>query len=132
MIPLLAEISQDPPPGFDAWLASLFYLMGIITAGVVLYKQLRPRPAQHMHVAPQPFEVKGHVEYTPLSVHREFSKEVNERFAAMSAASSAGRQKIYELIRAQNEGLHNRITDLFGLVREMKGKLDRNTNPPHS
>ena len=125
MIHLLAETSQyTPPPGFADWLQSAFYLLGIITAGVVLYKQLRPKPSQHMHVANQPVEVKGHVEYTPLATHKEFKTEVEIRLAAMSKASSEGRQKIYDLIRDENKRVHDRITELVRAVARVEGKIE--------
>ena len=125
---LLAETTSQytPPPGFAEWMQSSFYMLGIITACVALYKLLRPKPSQQMHVANQPVEVKGHVEYTPLATHKEFRAEVEVRLAAMSKASSEGRQKIYDLLRTHNENMHNRITDLVGLVRELKGKIEKN------
>ena len=79
----------------------------------------------------QPLSIRPHVEYTPLAVHEKFEAEVNERLAAMSAASSAGRQKIYDLIRSENKGVHDRITDLVRAVARIEGKIERNTNPPH-
>jgi hypothetical protein len=86
-------------------------------------------------VVKQPLSVKPHVEYTPLEDYREFVARVEERFEEQARASSAGREKIYTLIRdemrsvraeakEENTGIHNRITDLVGAVRELKGKIE--------
>jgi hypothetical protein len=133
MLTLIAQTTQHTPPsGFDNWIANAFYILGLITAAVMLFKNVRKTPSQNVRVEEQPLNVREYVEYTPISMHQEFAKAVNERFASMSAASSAGREKIYNLIRTENTAMQNRFTELVGLVREIKGKIERNTNPPHS
>lgn len=63
-----------------------------------------------------PLTVKEHVEFTPISEHERLCAEFHEhreavdrRLIEMSNASSASRQKIYDLIRAQSESFNKRI-----------------------
>jgi hypothetical protein len=139
MIPLLAQTSAAlPEPGSAAsigWL--VLTLAGLALAANQLLgvrDRLRAKQAQPVDVVKQPLTVKPHEEYTPLAVHRAFAERVEERFEEQARASSAGREKIYNLIRdemravradakQENTGIHNRITELVGAVRELKGRV---------
>ncbi|MBX3736728.1 MAG: hypothetical protein KF715_08570 [Candidatus Didemnitutus sp.] len=51
---LLAEIQNTtPPPDFSGWIANAFYVVGLITAVVMLYRQIFPAK-----ISPQPLEVR--------------------------------------------------------------------------
>ena len=72
-----------------------------------------------------PLTVTPHVEYTPLDEHERLiddfqahRAEVDRRFQAMADASSASRQKIYDLIRDQTD-------KSAALVRETSSKVDQ-------
>lgn len=142
MIPLLfAQITADPSPAvLKEWLGVVLYIAGIATAilGVfVLIKQLREKPSE----TPQPLVVQGHVVFTPLKDHQELAAElktfigsVDERFRDQALASSASRDKIYGLIRAQGEklqsemkadmgGVQKLLTDLFTAVGKLNGEI---------
>jgi len=88
----------------------------------------------------QPLSIKPHLEYTPLKAHEEAVADFNARLAAMSRANSEGREKIYTLIRENNEaarkamnelerGLNERIDALpqrlIGVLSETKRIHDR-------
>ncbi|HSI13397.1 MAG TPA: hypothetical protein VK961_15205 [Chthoniobacter sp.] len=141
MIQLLAQVTADPSPAaIKEWLGVVLYIAGIITAilGVlVLIKQLREKPSE----TPQPLIVQGHVSFTPLEDHQELAAElkafigtVDKRFVDQALASSASRDKIYGLIRAQGEklqtemkgdlgGVQRLLTDLFTAVGQLKGEI---------
>jgi len=138
---LLAQVTTDPSPAaLKEWLGVALYLIGIATTilgGLVLVKQLREKKEE----TPQPLIVQGHVSFTPLADHQELAAElkafigsVDERFRDQSLASSASRDKIYGLIRAQGEklqtemkgdlgGVQRLLTDLFTAVGQLKGEI---------
>lgn len=119
MIPLLAEITQHTPPaGFDNWIANAFYIVGLITAGVVLYKHLRKAPSQQMEITRQPLEVRGHVEYTPIAMHREFAKEIDAEIAELRQ----GLEKISSEGEERDIRIHDRIDKLSTEVGETPRK----------
>jgi hypothetical protein len=140
MTPFLAQASSVLPDPAAAqsigWITlALFSIAGGVNQILGVRDKLRAKPAQSVDVIKQPLTVKPHEEYTPLAVHREFAAKVEERFDEQARASSAGREKIYNLIRdemrtvraeakEENNGIHNRITELVGAVRELKGKIE--------
>ena len=78
-----------------------------------------------------PLSVEKFDGLTPRSKHDELAQTVkahiettDNRFAAMSRASSESREKIFTLIREENTKIHDRITELLGVVRELKGKVE--------
>jgi len=60
----------------------------------------------------QPLSIKPHLEYTPLAEHDKFAAEVNERLARMSKAQSESREKIYNLIRENNNAAQKAMSEL--------------------
>lgn len=133
---MLTVATLPPPDGLASWLAVALYLLGIVSAllGVaLLIKKLREPKAPGL---PSPLTITQHIAYTPQSQHddleadfRAFVARTDLRFAEMSKASSASREKIYEMIREEMSGLHARVTDLLGVISEIKGEL-KHLNPP--
>ena len=79
-----------------------------------------------------PLSVKAHVEFTPISDHLRLAQDfrthcdnVDRRFIESAQASSASRQKIYELIREQNKELNDRIDAIPERVIELLATTQR-------
>lgn len=79
-----------------------------------------------------PLSVKPHVEYTPISDHLRLAQDfrthcdnVDRRFMENAQASSASRQKIYDLIREQNTQLNARIDAIPERVIELLATTQR-------
>ena len=88
-----------------------------------------------------PLTVQAHVEFTPVDDHRELveivqklSDSVNERFKDVALASSASREKIYNLLREQGEklqlnmkqdlnGVHDSIAAMLTAIGELRGEI---------
>lgn len=73
-----------------------------------------------------PLSVKAHVEFTPITDHLRLAQDfrthcdnVDRRFMEGAQASSASRQKIYDLIREQNTQLNVRIDAIPERVIEL-------------
>lgn len=93
---------------------------------------------------PQPFTVQPHVEFTPLSDHEALEERVQrheestaEGFKDMALASSASREKIYNLVRAEAastrsefngkiDGLTKSINDTLVALGRAEGELRAN------
>jgi hypothetical protein len=118
------------------------------TAMVAEVKKELATPAEPQAMSlPQPFTVTPHVAYTPLTDHEEleaelraFTATVEKRFTDQALASSASRDKIYGLIRAQGEklqaemktdlgGVQKLLTDLFTAVGQIKGEIKHFQSP---
>jgi hypothetical protein len=128
LLPFIAATPVPPSEAVGDWLAIFFYLSGSAAALVVAYKKIR---AKDPEPAPQPFTVRPHVEYTPIGLHnalalqvREKNEDTDRRFLAMASASSASRDKIYNLIRSQGEELSSEIST----VREMSARAAEKTD----
>jgi hypothetical protein len=137
---------MPPAAQLVPWLQVFFWLIssaGVVVGLLVGVKKLReksPTPAP----IPQPFTVTPHVEFTPVEDHarlqqdfKEFIAKTDERFGAMSRASSASREKIFDLIREQMAAtrkefkeeitaLTSRISDTLIALGRAEGELRAN------
>jgi hypothetical protein len=119
MISLLAQASHTPPPGFSDWIASAFYLVGLVAAVVVLYQRLRPRPTQPVAVMDKPLKVQGTARYVEeeafkteiTNVHGRIGRERKEVDAQLAEIKSAHIRQA-ETGEAHSVRLHARIDDL--------------------
>lgn len=128
---LIAQVEAPPPPDFSVWLSNAAWLVGLLCGVLWLWTLVRDlRSKKEDAAVPQPLVVASHITYTPQAQHddleadfRAFVERTDQRFAAMSAASSESREKIYGLIRAEMAAMNGRITELLGAFREMKGEI---------
>lgn len=102
-----------PPPGLDAFLASAFYVVGLITAVVVLWQRLRTAPEQPVRLAPSPLEVKPAADYATRSDLERVDTAVHGRM-------KRERTEINEEMRRFQDSVGERIGNL-------DSKIDRNT-----
>lgn len=98
-------LAQSAPAGTDNWLATLFYLVGGITAVVVLIKQFRKEPVSETLVSPQPLVVKPHEEYASRKEHDALVVQVRDQHAEIRTEIQTLREE-----RSKSVGnLHQRI-----------------------
>lgn len=113
------------------------FLATVLGIAVALKKLREPKASP----LPQPFTVAAHVDYATQDEHLALAGRLDqhvaatdERFAAMSRASSASREKIYDLIREENrqtrsemraqvEGLGKTVNDTLIALGRAEGEL---------
>lgn len=54
----------------------------------------------------------------------ELDRKRSVSIAGLHDDLSAGLQKVRDEMKSDNGGIHNRITEMIGLVRELKGKIE--------
>lgn len=119
--------SMSTPPGFlDNWLIVAMFLLNMVATAAAIWSVLRRQPKLE-----EQFADKAEVARS-IAAHEsrvdELAKETNVRFAEMSRASSAGREKIYGCIAEINKSLSATETEmrLTGQqVSQLSIKLDR-------
>jgi len=101
-----------------------------LTAEII--RELRAGEEPQSVEVQSPLSVKAHVEFTPISDHLRLAQDfrthcdnVDRRFIESAQASSASRQKIYELIREQNKELNDRIDAIPERVIELLATTQR-------
>ena len=60
----------------------------------------------------QPLSIRPHVEYATLAEHQKLSAEVDARLEAMSRTGALSREKIYNLIRENNNAAQKAMSEL--------------------
>ena len=124
MISFLAQASP-PPAALASFLEVAFYLVGLLTAVVVLYRHVYPAA-----ISPQPLTVRGHIENASSDdlreVHGRIKRErdeINRELVNLKDEQKAMRLKL----DAEISDLHNRINEVPGrtiqLLRETKGLI---------
>jgi hypothetical protein len=121
--------------GVVVFLGVAFYLLREFQADrAALVEEVRTQleagaKAQQVEVQ-SPLTITPHVLYVPQQAHddleaefRAFTARTDQRFTAMSQASSESREKIYRLIREEMAAMNTRFTDLLGAMRELKGEI---------
>lgn len=133
-------LNQTPPEDFDSWVANAFYVVALVTALVVLFQRLRAAP-RSTTIEGQPVVVAAAAEFATTSQHAELkrkvdglSQEIKDGFAALDAKRSDNVRDLYKDVEASVNGLrkevredvvglHTRLNDVTGAVREMAGQL---------
>jgi hypothetical protein len=122
MITLLA--STVPPEGFSTFLASLFYGVGLVTALLVLWKQLFPKPI------PQPFMTKVEDQLVTKQECAVSHGHMHTRVLTLEARMDRVERKMetdkVEIITAGEERarqIHDRINTVLSAVSELKGEI---------
>lgn len=146
---LILAQAEAPPADFSGWLANAAYGVGLLGAVLwcwTLIRDLRSKKEE----TPQPFVVAPHVVYATKPEHDSLEEDLktliansDARFAALSRASSESREKIFNLIREQNdkmradmatqmagvsvqmEGVNSRLFDVLKATSELKGEVKR-------
>lgn len=137
---LLAQV-PPPPAAVASWLEVLFYLAGGVTMVVVCWHHLSGRGDTKR--TPQPFEVKEHPVFATKAelddVKRqvsELAEKIEDGFASLDTKRSHSLEKLHTdlqqrteslrlEIKADTEGLHNRITDVLSAFSELRGEVNR-------
>lgn len=140
MLAIFAQSTIAPPAGFNDWLASAFYLVGLVTAAVVLYKHLHGRPTS-TEIAGQPLTIQGATLFTPIEAHNELKGRVDgisrdiaagfERLDHKRSVSVAGLHDDLEVaienlrkeVKEDVKGVHDRINAVLAAVSELRGKV---------
>lgn len=127
--------AQAAPPGTENFLAITFYLVGGITAVVLLIKSLRKPEAVETEIGGQPIKVKFAAQFATKEEHEtlrqdfgEFRREVSTSFEKAASTSRESREKIYVEQRRQGEMLaaNNRETELTRqTVASLSLKIDK-------
>jgi polyhydroxyalkanoate synthesis regulator phasin len=123
---LLAQIQNTtPPPSLSGFLESAFYIIGLITAAVVLYRQFFPAKLN-----PQPLEVReNHATASRKEIdelHGRIKRERIEIDAALKELKEAD-LRVAQRIDTEMKDINDRIDALperiIKLLRETKGLL---------
>lgn len=94
-MPPFAEVSASPDANaLKSWLEVLFYLVGGVTAVVILWQKLSGRSGKRE--IQQPLEVKAHCEYATTAQLAKVEKELKEDLTK----GAASRKKMHEEIEA--------------------------------
>lgn len=135
---------MPPAEQLSSWLQVFFWIVG--SGGAVVGLMLGVKALRKADAAPlpQPLKVQAHVEFITKPEHEALEERVDrlvnntdERFAAMSRASSESRQKIYDLIREENRqtrtemanqvaGLNKTVGDALIALGRAEGELRAN------
>lgn len=139
---MTALLAQVQPADFGGWVANAFYVVGLVTALVVLWQRLRPQPPRQTTIEGQPVVVRPDAEYAPLYLHRELATrvdglagEIRESFDRLDAKRSrdvgglhkdleAGLNGVRKDIKDDVAGIHRRVDDVLRAVSKVQGRLD--------
>jgi outer membrane murein-binding lipoprotein Lpp len=128
MIPLI--LTTTPPEGFSAFLASAFYAVGLITALLVLWRQLFPPSL------PQPLitaEEKQFVTRDECTVsHNHISSRVmtlESRMDRVERKMEADKIEIIHATQELSDNLNTRINTLLEAISEVRGEIKHLTIP---
>ncbi len=107
------------------------YLVVLATSFVVLVKKLKKAEPSETLIGAQPISVREAHEFVTKRDHekletdlRELRKENVLITSNLSKDLNSGINGIHKLMKSDIDGLHNRVTDLFGAFREMKGAVE--------
>src|SRR5689334_1842573 len=113
-------LAQAAPAGTENFLAIAFYLVGGVTAVVMLVKSFKKPDAVETEIGGQPIKVKFAAQFATKEEHEtlrhdfgEFRREVSTSFEKAAHTSRESREKIYVEQRRQGELLaaNNRETE---------------------
>lgn len=121
MLPL-AEV--QPPAHFDAWIASAFYVVGLITSMVVLYKHLRPEPEQAVRVSPQPLEVKPAADYATRDDLQKVDVAAHGRMKRERVEINDQMQRLEDRLGESIQTLDEKITRNTELTAVTRGEVN--------
>lgn len=82
MLPALIAQAAPPPAELSAFLAVGFYLIGIVTASVVLWRLLTGKSDRTM-IGPTPLEIKASPSYATIQQHAALEMKTKEQHAAL-------------------------------------------------
>lgn len=135
-------LAQAQPATFNDWVANAFYVVGLITAVVILYQRLRPKPRETA-ITGQPLEVraasdyatKGELRSLELRVDR-ITDEVRTGFTELDRKRSVSIAGLHDDLDAKTtmlrsdvkqdiHGVHTRINEVLSSVSKLEGKLER-------
>jgi len=139
MIPFLA---QTQPASFGDWTSNAFYVVGLITAVVMLYKATRSKPGS-TEIAGQPLTVRAANDYATKGELRSLevrvdriTDEVRTGFTELDRKRSSSIAGLHDdLDRKTNDlrkdvkedfqGVHDRIHDVATAIGRVEGKLSK-------
>lgn len=122
-------LAQAAPQGTENFLAIAFYLIGGVTAVVLLFKTLKKPEAIETEIGGQPIKVKFAAQFAT----KEELTALQDRVQRFEDSFEENFRLLTTQIREDNDGLHNRITELFGSFRELRGAVTnamKDTNNP--
>lgn len=124
MIPTIAQItSHTPPSGFGEFVSNAFYIVGLITAGVVLFKHIRPKPPQTVDVHNKPLVVSAHRKFVE---EERFNQELKEVHGRLSRERKELDQQITEIRREHKEEIsaaNKRFENITNRLDELRDDI---------
>ncbi len=146
---ILALSNYEPPTGTQSWLSVLFYLIAIITAAVVLWRQFRPSP-----LTPQPLQIIGTTRQatynelkqlrSELEEHKRISEQhqisaaqrfrviehkIEEHYLQIMKAGEDRKEEIFTRINSINDNITERISRIgmeqSNAIGELRGEIRR-------
>jgi len=139
MITPLAQ-STPPPAVLASWVEVLFYLAGGTAAVVAAWYYLTGRDGER-RITPQPLVVTAETQFATRAELEEvkrsvsaLTEKIDHGFAALDLKRSNSLEKLHgdmqtrtDTLRAElksdTDKIHNRVTDVFGALREMRGRM---------
>jgi len=108
-----------------AWLQILFYLLGGVTAAVMLINQFRRKP----HIDVDISSVTARLARVEADVKNKqdaaLCQHAHDALNAMLEEIKTRHEKFEERISRQVGGIHDRITAVFGELKSIEGSLRR-------
>ena len=139
MITPLAQ-STPPPAVLASWVEVLFYLAGGTAAVVAAWYYLTGRDGER-RITPQPLVVTAETQFATRAELEEvkrsvsaLTEKIDHGIAALDLKRSNSLEKLHgdmqtrtDTLRAElksdTDKIHNRMTDVFGALREMRGRM---------
>jgi hypothetical protein len=139
MINRLAE-SAPPPAELAAWVEVLFYLAGGTAAVIAAWYYLTGRDGER-RITPQPLVVTPETQFATRAELEEVKRSVaalaakiEHGFAELDLKRTTSLERLHGDLQARTDGLraelkadtdkiHHRVTEVFGALRELRGRL---------
>lgn len=122
---LLIAQAAPSPAALSDFLSVGFYLIGIFTAAVMLWRAWRPAD-----ISPQPLTVREHTSFATSDDMREVHGRIKREREELNQQISAQAQEVVRLrekLDMEISELHNRINEVpqrtIALLRETKGLI---------
>lgn len=120
MIPLLAQ--TPPPTAVASWLEVLFYLVGGVTAMVLLVKQFTGKSEQ-VHLSPTPLEVKAHETAVTRDELAKVDTALHGRLKRERGEIDAQIRRVEEVAERRADKVETKIDENTKLTERLSGQL---------
>lgn len=121
MTPLLAQSTPDAH-ALSSFLEVTFYLIGIVTAAVVLWKQVTGK-SEETRISPQPLEVKEHTTFASREELHTAKTELHGRVKREREEIDQAIQRVEELATRRAEKLEEKVDRNTQLTAATQGEV---------